>query len=164
MRAMPRLNAASDAALLILRVFVGVVIAYHGWQKFDGGIANFAGFVESLSLPAPTLLAWVVAVLELVGGVMIAVGLLARLPSVLLAIEMAITGVYVKIAEFDVGLIAPGNQPGTGAEIDFALMAAFIVIAVLGPGRLSLDAALGVERRESPAAAPATMLSDRQVA
>jgi uncharacterized membrane protein YphA (DoxX/SURF4 family) len=81
---------------LFLRVGVGVVMAWHGWQKLDGGVSNFAGFVESLGIPAPTLTAYVVTVIELVGGTALIFGVLTRVAASLIAIEMALTGFWVK--------------------------------------------------------------------
>jgi putative oxidoreductase len=64
--------------LLLLRLVAGLIMAYHGLGKFQGGIPNFAGAVQSLGFPAPTLLAWIVALLELVGGLLVVVGLFSR--------------------------------------------------------------------------------------
>jgi putative oxidoreductase len=108
--------------------------------------------VQSLGFPAPVLLAWIVTLLELVGGLMVAVGLFSRVAAALIALEMLITGVYVKLIKAGVGFIAPGDQPGAGAEVDFLYLVSFLVVAVLGPGRYSLDAAMG---REEPAPAAA---------
>jgi len=55
--------------------------------------------------------------------------------------------------KINVGLIAPLGS-GTGAELDLALIAGFLVVLLAGPGKLSLDYALGIERKaaEEPAA------------
>jgi uncharacterized membrane protein YphA (DoxX/SURF4 family) len=45
----------------------------------------------------------------------------------------------------NIGLIAPQGS-GTGAELDLALIAGFLVILLAGPGRFSLDYALGLDR------------------
>jgi putative oxidoreductase len=144
-----RFNSAYPAVLLLVRLVAGLIMAYHGLQKFQGGVSNFAAGIDSLGLPAATLIAWIVSLLELVGGLMVAVGIFARIPAVLLVIEMLLTGVYVQLVKAGTGLIAPGDQPGTGAERDFLYLCAFLVIAVFGPGRLSLDAALGIEPKET---------------
>lgn len=123
-------------------------MAYHGLGKFQGGILNFAGAVQSLGFPAPTLLAWIVALLELVGGLLVVVGLFSRVAAALIALEMLITGVYVKLIKAAVGLIGAADQPGVGAEVDFLYLAAFLVVAFLGPGRYSLDAAMGRDKAE----------------
>jgi putative oxidoreductase len=154
MKASARLSPAAPAVLLLLRLVAGLMMAYHGLGKFQGGIPNFAGFVESLGFPASTLLAWIVALLELGGGLMVAVGLFARVAASLIALEMLITGVYVKLIKAGIGFIAPGDQPGTGAEVDFLYLVVFLAVATLGPGRYSLDAA-SVREESEPAGAAA---------
>jgi putative oxidoreductase len=149
MNPLARFGIAYPGVLLVVRLIAGLIMSYHGLQKFQGGISNFGAGLESLGLPAPSLLAWIVAILELVGGLMIALGLLSRIAGSLLVIEMFLTGVYVQLAKAGTGLIAPGDQPGVGAERDFLYLSVFLVIVVLGPGRLSLDAALGLEPKET---------------
>jgi len=61
----------------------------------------------------------------------------------LLTINLTVALLLVKV---NVGLIAPSDAPGVGAELDLALIAGFLVILLAGPGKLSLDYALGIER------------------
>jgi putative oxidoreductase len=142
-----RLNTARPIAPLVLRVGIGVVFTYHGWQKLDGGISNFGLFLESLGLPAPDVLAYLVTGLELIGGAMLILGLLTRLPAILLAVQMALIAFWIKPTKMDLGLIAPPDAPGTGSELDLALMVGCIAIAVLGPGALALDRLIGAENK-----------------
>jgi putative oxidoreductase len=144
--AMPRFTVGRDAGMLALRVGAGALMSWHGWSKLDGGISNFRGFVESLNLPVPGLLAYAVTFLELVGGIMLIVGVLTRLPALLLALEMLLTGSVVKLTKLNVPLFASDT---VGAELDFLFMSAFLAIALVGPGRWSLDYVLGIEREET---------------
>jgi uncharacterized membrane protein YphA (DoxX/SURF4 family) len=48
MKASARLSAAAPVVLLLLRLVAGLMMAYHGLGKFQGGIPNFAGSIESL--------------------------------------------------------------------------------------------------------------------
>ena len=86
---------------------------------------------------------FVVTFVELVGGILLIVGLLSRLGALLLTINLTVAILLVKV---NVGLIAPSDAPGVGAELDLALTAGFLVILLAGPGKLSLDYALGIER------------------
>jgi putative oxidoreductase len=140
---LPFLHGLRDEALLVLRVVAGGIIGYHGWLHIAGGLDGFGGFIATLGVPAPTLVAYLVTGLELAGGILLAVGGLTRVVAVLLALEMIGTTLLVKV---DVGLFAQG---GTGAEIDLALLAAFVGLAILGPGLLSVDRAVGIEARQS---------------
>jgi putative oxidoreductase len=83
----------------------------------------------------------VVTFVELIGGILLIIGLLSRLAALILAIEMIFTTLLVKV---HVGFIAPPGG-GAGAELDLILLAAFLTILLAGPGRLALDELLGVE-------------------
>jgi uncharacterized membrane protein YphA (DoxX/SURF4 family) len=140
------LRSLREAGPTVLRVITGLVMAVHGWQKITNGVDGFAGFLEQLALPAPMVLAYVVTVLEFGGGLLLLAGLLSRLVGLLLAIHMLFTSFVVKVGKLDVPLIA---DQGTGWELDIVLFAAFVAIVLLGPGSLSLDAAVGIEQREA---------------
>jgi putative oxidoreductase len=131
-----------DFALLALRLALGAVMAYHGWLKI-GDVSGFAGFVESLGVPAPTLLAYLVTYLEFLGGIALIVGLATRYVAALLAIEMVFTIALVKV---DVGLIAPDGA-GAGAELDLLILAIALGLVLTGAGRWSVDALLTGRRR-----------------
>lgn len=129
-------------APLFARVIVGVIMAAHGLQKLLGGPANFGGFLQQLGVPAPTLMAFVVTFVELVGGILLILGLFSRLAALLLTIDLAVAILLVKLG---VGLIAPADQPGTGYELDLALIAGFLVVLFAGPGPVSIDRAIGLD-------------------
>jgi putative oxidoreductase len=129
-------------APLILRVMAGIVMAAHGWQKLQGGPANFGSqALANLGVPLPVFMGYVVTFVELIGGILLIIGLLSRLAALILAIEMIFTTLLVKV---HVGFIAPPGG-GAGAELDLILLAAFLTILLAGPGRLALDELLGVE-------------------
>lgn len=135
----PRVGAPSrtwtgDIAILALRLAAGSVLAYHGWLKI-GDVSGFAGFVESLGVPAPTLMAYVVTYLEFLGGIALIVGLATRYVAALFVVEMAFTISLVKV---DVGLIAA--EGGAGAELDLLILATALSLVLTGAGRWSLDA------------------------
>lgn len=139
----PSASRYRDVAPLVIRGSAGVIFAYHGWQKFDRGLQGFSGFVESLNVPLPDIVGPAVALLELVGGIMLVIGLLTRVVALLFAVEMIGTTWLVKL---DVGLIAPMGG-GAGAEIDIALWAGVVALVLLGPGVLALDRIIGIERK-----------------
>ncbi len=129
-------------APLVVRVLVGIIMAAHGLQKLQGGPANFGqGALANLGVPLPVLMGYVVTFVELIGGILLIVGFLSRLAALLLTIDLVVAILLVKV---NVGLIAAQGS-GTGAELDLALIAGFLVILLAGPGRLSVDHALGYE-------------------
>ena len=137
----PRAQGAGFAPL-ILRVMAGIIMAAHGWQKLQGGPANFGSqALANLGVPLPGFMGYVVTFVELIGGILLIVGLISRLAALILAIEMVFTTLLVKT---HVGFIAPQGS-GAGAELDLILLAVFLTILLVGPGRLSLDELLGVK-------------------
>lgn len=138
-RGLARLGGLQNLALLALRAVIGIVMAYHGWQKITGGISNFAGFIETLNIPFPDQMAYVVTALELGGGILLIIGLLTRVWALLIATEMVFTTLLVKL---DIGLIAP---EGAGAELDLVILVGCLIVLILGPGAFSADRALGIE-------------------
>lgn len=131
-----------DVAVLALRLALGVVLTYHGLQKI-GEVSGFAGFVESLGIPAPTLIAYVVTYLEFLGGIALIIGLATRYVAALFVVEMVFTIVLVKL---DVGLIAPDGA-GAGAELDTLILATALSLVFTGARRWSVDSLVVGRRR-----------------
>ena len=130
-------------APLVVRVIVGVIMFAHGLQKLTQmGPGNFGGQVlAGLGVPLPELMGYVVTFVELVGGILLIVGLFSRLAALLLTLDLVVAILLVKL---NVGLIAPQGS-GAGAELDLALIAGLLVVLLAGPGKLSVDHTLGLE-------------------
>jgi putative oxidoreductase len=127
---------------LVLRVILGVTMAWHGYQKFfDTKISGVKGFFEFLEIPIPGVMAVVVAVLELGGGILLILGLATRLVSLLFVVELLVAMFLYKYGK-DVGFI---NASEAGAELDWALIAGFIALAASGAGPVSADHTLGLD-------------------
>ncbi len=140
--ALSPMNRLAGFAPLVARVIVGVIMAAHGFQKLVAGPGAFGQqMLGQLGVPAPTLAAYVVTLVELVGGILLIIGLLSRLSALLLTINLAVAILLVKV---NVGLIAPPEM-GAGAELGLALIAGFLTILFAGPGILSLDRTLGLD-------------------
>jgi len=80
-----------------VRVMTGLLFAVHGYQKFAGGIGGVVGFFAKISIPLPGLMAPFIATLELVGGILLILGLATRVLGCLFAAEMLVTTLWVKI-------------------------------------------------------------------
>ena len=83
-----------DHALALIRVIAGLLLLGHGAQKlfsaFGGpGVRGFAGWLKSMSIPAPTAFAWLVGLCEFIGGLLFAVGLFTPIAA------LAISGVML---------------------------------------------------------------------
>jgi putative oxidoreductase len=117
---------------MILRVVLGIAFAIHGWNKWQniGAVGQFFG---SLGIPAPEFMAYVVATVELVGGLLLIVGFLTQLASILIFIDMIGAIVYA-------GLPRPFiDGGGISWEKEAVFAAAALCLALAGPGIWSVD-------------------------
>lgn len=136
-----RIPSAPGAAALVLRVTVGIVLLAHGLAKLDGGVENFAGSVGSMGIPFPIATAYATVAIEVLGGAMLVLGLGTRVWAVLATLLMVGTTLVVK---WDAGLLGASGR--SGMEVDLLVLAGALAIALLGPGRVSVDHAVGLER------------------
>ncbi len=120
-----------EMSTLILRVVLGITFLIHGYVKFQGGIENTVGWFASIGLPG--VLAYGVAVVELVGGILLIIGLGSRIVSALYVLLMAGA---IFTAKLSVGFI--GAQ-GAGYELDLAFLAMALVIAINGSKLYAVD-------------------------
>jgi len=133
-----------DWALVILRLGIGATFIMHGYPKlFPSGPAGFAGLLQNLGFPGPVFFAYVVSILEFVGGIAMVLGLFVRYIGVLMVTEMIVTSSRVKMPR-GVSFIFP---KGTGWELDFLLLIIALALVLLGAGAISLDAAMMSRRR-----------------
>jgi hypothetical protein len=72
--------------------------------KAPSGSGELRGFLAQLGVPLPTLMGYVVTLVELVGGILLIIGLFSRLAALLLTIDLVVAILLVKV---NVGLIAP---------------------------------------------------------
>jgi putative oxidoreductase len=129
----------AGVAELILRLAVGIVFFAHGRGKLKDPAA-FAGFLRQLGVPAPVLNAWLVALLETVGAVLLVLGVATRLLALGLVVDMlvALTQVRIGHAPFKSG------PQGGGWEFEFLLLALTLALVFTGAGRFALDPYLGL--------------------
>ncbi|CEH30343.1 oxidoreductase [Aneurinibacillus migulanus] len=125
----------SEIGTLILRLVIGITFLIHGLDKFQSGIGNIAGWFESIGLPG--FLAYIVATIETVGGIAVILGLGTRIVSFLFILVLAGAIITVKSA---VGFT--GNGQMAGYELDLALLAIAVHLAINGSSLYSVDALL----------------------
>src|SRR3989442_14325729 len=84
--------------LVPLRLVVGLVFIVHGGQKlFVFGVGGAAGFMAKVGIPWPFLAAVVVIAVEILGGLALILGLGTRLAAALLAIDMVVAILAVRL-------------------------------------------------------------------
>jgi len=124
-------------ALLVLRVAIGVIFIVHGYGKLFGGAPGmdaFTGMVAGLGFPMPAFFAYAAALSEFLGGIALLLGIWTRVASVFLMIVMVVAMMGVK--KFSL----PQSDP------DFTLFAIALAIYLMGPGKYSLAAKLGMKK------------------
>ena len=133
----------------VIRLMAGGVFFSEGLLKFayvNQGVGRFT----KLGMPMPGVLAPAIAVLEIVGGLLLASGLGTRLISVPFIAEMVVAILSTKIALYfgTSPLPKPAAPPFSGwwavlheSRSDYAQLLCCIYLLISGPGPWSLDAA-----------------------
>jgi putative oxidoreductase len=123
--------------ITVVRVVAGLIITVAALEKFSaGGFEGFTKVVVGLGIPAAGFWGVFIPLLELVGGLMVLLGLGARWVAVLFVIEYAITSFALKV---------PRQPPFGGWDsmrIDLMLLAAAIMLVLVGPGAFALESLL----------------------
>lgn len=124
-----RTHKLHDLSHFGLRISVGVLFIVHSLGKFDTGAG---GFFSSVGLPSE--MAPLIGLLEIVGGILLIAGVLTRIASSLLAIEMLAVMVYLKKLQSFSGK--------NGLELELLIFVILLTVITLGPGRISLSHAV----------------------
>ncbi len=118
----------ADLSLAALRVFIGLsLMLVHG----AGKIPVSEGFIEhiaSLGFPMPMVFAWLAALSEYVGALLLALGLFTRPAALMVASTM-----------FVAAFINHGDDPFAVAEKAYLYLSVAILFVVLGSGRFGVD-------------------------
>jgi len=132
------LSAQRDLGLLLLRLMLAEILILAGYAKFfTFGIGKVtANFTAYGVVPLPSISAPFIAILELGGGILLALGLCSRYLGVLYFFEF-ILAAYVKYAVIP----APAGGYG-GSRLDTLIIVVALLIATHGAGKYSLDAKL----------------------
>lgn len=128
-----------DVGYLVLRVVTGLAFFYHGYAKvFTMGISNVGMFFAKVNIPAPEIMAFLVAYGELLGGLALMFGFLTHW----------VSKINILIILGAIGFVHWGAQGGWfngygadgGYEYQLLLLASSIFFLVSGGGKYSLDA------------------------
>ncbi len=121
--------------LLLVRLYWGWQFAQTGWGKL-GDIGKVTNFFTSLGIPAPALNAWFVSGLELVGGVLLILGLASRPIAFLLAVDMVVA--YITADREALGKVF-SDPDKFYAAAPYTFLFASLIVLIFGPGKLALD-------------------------
>lgn len=131
-----------DLGLVIVRVVTGLIFAAHGAQKAFGwwqgpGFAGWKGAMERMGLRPAWFWAAVSTVVELVGGLLLVVGLLTEIAAPFLVAQSLVIIFRRHLAK------GFWNHNG-GIEFPLSLLGGALAVTASGAGAISLDAAAGI--------------------
>jgi putative oxidoreductase len=131
---------ADVVAVLLVRLVVGIVIIAHGYNHWRGGgrIAGTARWFSGLGLRYGVLQAWLCVVTEMGAGALLVLGFVTPLACAAVISVMLVAGL---LAHRPNGFFVFRE----GYEYVLVLAVVSLVLALLGPGRVSADHALGIE-------------------
>lgn len=132
--------ASAALGLLIIRLVIGLAFVGHGAQKLFGWFGGYGpkgtgGWFESIGMKPGVAVAVAIGLIELVGGLLFALGLFTPVASILLALTMV--GAIVKVHGKN-GFWATAN----GYELNLILIAVLVGVALIGAGEYALDTLL----------------------
>jgi putative oxidoreductase len=149
----------SFLAPLLIRVTVGVVFIQTGWGHLSHMADTVEAFRNDFGVPLPELNARIASCTEFFGGILILVGLGARLAALPMAFTMLVAIATAKRGQLS-GFSFDSFTTLLGFE-EWSYLVMFLVIAIIGPGRVSVDALIA--KRLAKAGAPSPVLRPAEV-
>ncbi|HEY1717800.1 MAG TPA: DoxX family protein [Verrucomicrobiae bacterium] len=134
------------AAKLLQSPFLLAIRLYWGWQFFETGkgklenIQHVVQFFQSLNIPMPEANAWIVAIMECFGGLLLMAGLGSRLVAFALAFDMVIAYVTAD-SEALKSIFSDSDKFVQAAPFPFLMMT--LTVLAFGAGVISLDWLIG---------------------
>ncbi|HDY72946.1 MAG TPA: DoxX family protein [Candidatus Jorgensenbacteria bacterium] len=128
----PVLFIFSDWALLLIRLVLGVILIMHGVPKLQN-IKQTAKQFASMGFTPGAFWGVVVGLIEVLGGIGIAVGLLTQPLALLVFIQFIVILLFVKRGESLMKI-----------ETDLLILASAAILTTVGSGALSVDQALNI--------------------
>ena len=123
----------TDLAKLLLRLVLGVLVLLHGAAKLRSGLDPIAGMLAAHGLPA--ILAYGALLGEILGPVLLIAGFYARIGALLIAINMLVALGLAHLGQL--GML--NEQGGWALELQAMFLFTAIALALLGPGRFSVN-------------------------
>ena len=132
---MKRFPTYPDAALLALRLILGLSFMLHGLMKYNMGVSNVASGFASMGIPLASIAGPGITFLEIIGAVALVLGIGTRIFAALLVCDMLGAIIFVHGKN--------GYTAQNGMELVALLGTMALALALAGAGRYSLDARIG---------------------
>lgn len=124
--------------LLFVRLYWGIQLMQSGWGKLHN-LDKVTDYFTTLGLPMPHQMAFFISCVELFGGLFLALGLLSRITSLGLTINMI--AAYLTVPDDRHALFSLFSNPdGFTAATPYVFLIASLIVLLFGPGIFSLDA------------------------
>ena len=130
-------SAGIDAALLILRRALGVLVLFHGVAKLPPPDQFIAGALAKVGLPS--VLSYGVYVGEIVAPILLIVGVWTRLAALVMAINMIAAILLAGLPH----LFSLNASGGYALELEAIYLFTAIALALAGAGRYSVGGRYG---------------------
>lgn len=138
------LESRAPAATIIVRFLAGAVFFLEGVKKFLFAAQWGAGRFAHIGIPHPQVIGPFVGAVEIVCGLLLMAGLLTRLASALLLVDISVAVASTKVPL----LLRSGFWPMEAeARTDYAMLLALIFLLIVGAGPWSLDSILAAKPR-----------------
>jgi putative oxidoreductase len=128
-------NSLQPIFLLLVRLYWGWQFAQAGWGKLHN-LSHVTQFFTSLGIPAPAANAFFVSTLEVVGGILLALGLCGRLIALPLAIDMMVAYLTADREALASVFSDPGKFYGASP---YTFLMASLIVLIFGSGLYSVD-------------------------
>jgi putative oxidoreductase len=119
-----------DCGLLIIRIGLGIAFIMHGWPKIKGGPDAWSKLGGVMPVPPAVVWGFLGAIIEFGGGILLIIGLLTRVTSFLLFLQMCVALFLFHLKRGD-GFLAYSHALEDGIM--------FLGLVFLGPGKHSVD-------------------------
>lgn len=113
-----------NSTLLLMRLCVGGIFVYAGWMKLTN-MDSVVGMFEQMGYIAPVFWAYLVGIVEVLGGGLMILGICTRINAVLLAAIMVVALVTVMI---------PGGKWDAGTQLVITLLVGNLLLSATGGG------------------------------
>lgn len=136
-------NTLQSPFLLLVRLYWGWQFIETGWGKVNN-IEKVTNFFTQLGIPAPGLNAHFIAGLELIGGMLLVLGLASRLIGLMLTVNMLVA--YIT-ADREALFAVISDPDKFTAATPYTFLFASLIVLIFGAGKLSVDAWIASRNR-----------------
>lgn len=133
------LKTLRSPLLLAIRLSWGWQFAEDGWGKLHN-LDKVTNFFTSLNLPQPHMTAVLVSLIELVGGILLGLGLFTRLTALVLFVNMTVAYITAEPDAFKAIFTDPDKFSSATA---YNYWFVSLILLIFGPGSLALDTLFG---------------------